>query len=597
MIKIAVETRQAVMEETELITTGSVGIQVQFQFSEDWEGLTRVAVFRAGDSSDWYDMILDETNICVIPWEILTAEFEGEPVFIGVEGTDRQTNKVVVPTIWISAGAVKPGVHSGNAESADPTPSQWSQIRDLAAQAEASAEAAQAAASHQPIVSGDMWYVWDIDQGTYVNTNVRATPSISAGTVTTLNPGEPATVVNSGTENIAVFDFGIPKGDQGVSIQSVTKASGTGEPGTTDTYDVNLDNGTVAGQFTVYNGSGVTVDTEMSPTSTNPVQNKVICEELDDLQGDILANFAANYNASTSYTIGKYCIHEGKLYRCIVTIPSPGETWTPSHWASVNISNQVYNTIIKISNQYNPARTYKKDEVCIYGDALKYCKIDMTQPEEWNFSHWGTVTGVMDVVGSGQLDSSFTADNLTGAANELKNTLNQLDSEKADEDSLALRRSGATNTGAQIENGTYFYLDGTLKHAIAAIAENAPFTNSNCETVPAGGLNELNNKTTPSDLSIAATGDITRQSFYVKKIGATVYVAWQGRTVSGVNIQAGSVLASGLPTPIINLINIPAFSDSGLRSVCYIMGDKLYNRTAITGADDWYMTFSYLTSD
>ena len=208
---------------------------------------------------------------------------------------------------------------------------------------------------------------------------------------------------------------------------------------------------------------------------------------IDDLESDLLSNFAANYNASASYTIGKYCIHDGQLYRCIVAIPSPGEAWNSSHWATTNISNQVYNTIIKISNQYNPARTYKKDEVCIYGDALKYCKIDMTGPEAWNFSHWGTVTGVMDVVGSGQLDSSFEADNLTGAANELKNTLNS----KADEESLALRRSGATNTGAQIEKGTFFYLDGTLKHAIATIAQNASFTAQNCETVTAGGLNEL----------------------------------------------------------------------------------------------------------
>ena len=71
--------------------------------------------------------------------------------------------------------------------------------------------------------------------------------------------------------------------------------------------------------------------------------------------------------------------------------------------------------------------------------------------------------------------------------NELRNTLNS----KADEESLALRRSGATNTGAQIEKGTFFYLDGTLKHAIATIAQNASFTAQNCETVTAGGLNEL----------------------------------------------------------------------------------------------------------
>ena len=45
-----------------------------------------------------------------------------------------------------------------------------------------------------------------------------------------------------------------PVGPQGVSITSTSKASGTGAPGTTDTYNVNLSNNTVAGTFTVYNG-------------------------------------------------------------------------------------------------------------------------------------------------------------------------------------------------------------------------------------------------------------------------------------------------------------------------------------------------------
>lgn len=39
--------------------------------------------------------------------------------------------------------------------------------------------------------------------------------TIQVGNVTTLEPGEPATVTNSGTSGAAVFDFGIPKGEQG----------------------------------------------------------------------------------------------------------------------------------------------------------------------------------------------------------------------------------------------------------------------------------------------------------------------------------------------------------------------------------------------
>ncbi len=45
------------------------------------------------------------------------------------------------------------------------------------------------------------------------------------------------------------------KGEQGASIKSVTLKSGTHDPGTTDVYNVTLDTGTVAGTFSVYNGT------------------------------------------------------------------------------------------------------------------------------------------------------------------------------------------------------------------------------------------------------------------------------------------------------------------------------------------------------
>lgn len=39
--------------------------------------------------------------------------------------------------------------------------------------------------------------------------------TVKVGTVTTLQPGQPATVNNSGTENAAVLNFGIPQGQAG----------------------------------------------------------------------------------------------------------------------------------------------------------------------------------------------------------------------------------------------------------------------------------------------------------------------------------------------------------------------------------------------
>lgn len=85
------------------------------------------------------------------------------------------------------------------------------------------------------------------------------------------------------------------------------------------------------------------VDSVLSGTSTNPVQNKVVKEALDGKQDaltfddtptygsnnpvksngiyDALATkantdmVAADFNAGTSYTAGNYCVQDGKLYK------------------------------------------------------------------------------------------------------------------------------------------------------------------------------------------------------------------------------------------------------------------------------------------
>lgn len=84
------------------------------------------------------------------------------------------------------------------------------------------------------------WLLWDEDAGEYVDSGYS-----SVGTTG-------------------------PQGPQGVSISTVTKASGTGAPGTTDTYNVNKTDGTVAGQFNVYNGA----NGQGSPGSATPLSDR-----------------------------------------------------------------------------------------------------------------------------------------------------------------------------------------------------------------------------------------------------------------------------------------------------------------------------------
>lgn len=62
-----------------------------------------------------------------------------------------------------------------------------------------------------------------------------------------------------------------PTGPQGVSITETVKKSGTGAPGTTDVYGVELSNGTEAGTFNVYNG----VDGQGSPGTAVPLSGSI----------------------------------------------------------------------------------------------------------------------------------------------------------------------------------------------------------------------------------------------------------------------------------------------------------------------------------
>lgn len=77
-------------------------------------------------------------------------------------------------------------------------------------------------------------------------------------------------------------------GADGRGIVSIVRTAGTGAAGTTDTYTITYTDNTTS-TFNVYNGqdgtgAAVTVDSELSDTSTNPVQNKVIKAALDNVQ-------------------------------------------------------------------------------------------------------------------------------------------------------------------------------------------------------------------------------------------------------------------------------------------------------------------------
>lgn len=128
-------------------------------------------------------------------------------------------------------------------------------------------------------------------QGATGATGTAAT--IKVGTVTTGAAGTPAKVVNSGTTSAAVLDFTIPqgaKGDKGDTGTAATIEVGTVTTGAAGSSASVTNSGTASNvvlNFTLPRGKdgkdgNVTVDTALSATSMNPVQNKVIKEALDN---------------------------------------------------------------------------------------------------------------------------------------------------------------------------------------------------------------------------------------------------------------------------------------------------------------------------
>lgn len=108
-------------DSNEIITSGSVNVYtVRFQFSTEWADLTRVAVFRAG--ADAKSILLDDTNQCTIPWEVLIKA--KRTLYVGVMGT--KNGEVVLPTVWAALGEIKDGTSSAEA-AGPPTPSLWEQ--------------------------------------------------------------------------------------------------------------------------------------------------------------------------------------------------------------------------------------------------------------------------------------------------------------------------------------------------------------------------------------------------------------------------------------------------------------------------------------
>ena len=201
MIICQVSKAAITVAQSVLLTSGMVqAVQVRFCFSPEWEGLTRTAVFRAGQVS--VSCLLDEENCCTVPWECLQTA--GTHLMAGVYGTRAQ--EMVLPTVECSLGLICTGAQPAENTPQEPTPTL---VQQLLTTAEA---AAQTAASVRA----------DADAGLFCGETGPQGPKGDKGDTGETGPAGP----KGETGEIGPQGPKGDTGDAGVTLGSITLAAG-----------------------------------------------------------------------------------------------------------------------------------------------------------------------------------------------------------------------------------------------------------------------------------------------------------------------------------------------------------------------------------
>lgn len=133
----------ATVTENETLTSGMINAKIKFEFSADWHsGISRTAIFTAGDVTK---VVLDsywENNVCSIPQECLAKS--DEILMVGIYGADN-ANVVAIPTVWATVGKIRKG-YEGYEDVSTGTLPIWAQVQSAAAQSAQAAKDAQTAA-------------------------------------------------------------------------------------------------------------------------------------------------------------------------------------------------------------------------------------------------------------------------------------------------------------------------------------------------------------------------------------------------------------------------------------------------------------------
>ena len=109
-----------------MLTSGMVGAEVEFLFSDEWAPLIKTAVFIAGSQKRVVLEAAWRDNICIIPYECL-AESDVH-LLVGVYGTNIG-GSLVIPTVYADLGMIWTGADADGETGAEASPELWAQLQ------------------------------------------------------------------------------------------------------------------------------------------------------------------------------------------------------------------------------------------------------------------------------------------------------------------------------------------------------------------------------------------------------------------------------------------------------------------------------------
>ena len=119
-MKVIVEKNKASLREWQgkVLTSGTVGEMLRFEFSPEWDGLVKTAVFRNG-IDNLPDKTIRSDNTVEIPAEALARA--GLNLRVGVYGENLEGN-LVIPTVYASLGVISQGAAKTHRPAHPPSP-------------------------------------------------------------------------------------------------------------------------------------------------------------------------------------------------------------------------------------------------------------------------------------------------------------------------------------------------------------------------------------------------------------------------------------------------------------------------------------------